>query len=92
MPQIFKSGKYRIYFWANENDPLEPIHVHVVEGQPRANATKVWITQTGRAILCNNTSRIPPYELRKLIKIIEANSNMIIECWYSCFSQISSYC
>lgn len=32
MPQIFKSGKYYVYFWANENDPLEPIHVHVAEG------------------------------------------------------------
>ena len=33
MPQIFKYGKYRVYFWVNENDPLEPVHVHVIEGQ-----------------------------------------------------------
>ena len=26
MPQIFKIGSYWVYFWANENDPLEPIH------------------------------------------------------------------
>lgn len=25
MPQIFKMGEYYIYFWTNENDPLEPI-------------------------------------------------------------------
>lgn len=42
MPQIFRSGKYRVYFWSNENDPLEPIHVHVIEGQPSANGTKIW--------------------------------------------------
>ncbi len=92
MPQIFKSGKYCIYFWSNENDPLEPVHIHIIEGQPRANATKVWITQTGRTILCNNNSQIPPYELRKLLKIIEANSDMILKSWYSCFGEIGYYC
>ena len=25
MPQVFKIGSYWVYFWANENDPLEPI-------------------------------------------------------------------
>ena len=32
MPQIFKIGSYWVFFWANESDPLEPIHVHVCEG------------------------------------------------------------
>ena len=92
MPQIFKVGEYRIYFWTNESNPLEPIHVHVIAGRPQANATKIWITQTGRTILCNNASRIPPYELRRLMKIIEANSDIIIERWLSCFNTISYYC
>ena len=51
MPQIFKVGSYLIYFWANENKPLEPIHVHVAEGRAGANATKLWITSTGRVIV-----------------------------------------
>lgn len=29
MPQLFKLGSYWVYFWANENNPVEPIHVHV---------------------------------------------------------------
>lgn len=29
MPQVFKIGPYWVYFWTNENKPLEPIHVHV---------------------------------------------------------------
>ena len=45
MPQVFKIGPYWVYFWANENDPLEPVHVHVAKGAPSANATKVWITK-----------------------------------------------
>lgn len=35
MPQVFKIGPYWVYFWANENAPLEPVHVHVAEGAPR---------------------------------------------------------
>ncbi|WP_293736846.1 DUF4160 domain-containing protein [uncultured Phascolarctobacterium sp.] len=44
MPQIFRVAGYLIYFWSNENEPLEPIHVHITDGVPTANATKVWIT------------------------------------------------
>ena len=28
MPQIFRLGSYWVYFWTNENKPLEPVHVH----------------------------------------------------------------
>lgn len=55
MPQIFKIGPYTIYFWSNENDPLEPIHVHVSE-RANPNATKIWLTSTGKCYLCHNKS------------------------------------
>lgn len=41
MPQVFKIGSYWIYFWSNENDPIEPVHVHIAEGKPKANGTKL---------------------------------------------------
>ena len=27
MPQVFKIGSYWVYFWSDENKPLEPNHV-----------------------------------------------------------------
>ena len=27
MPQLLRIGPYSIYFWSNEGDPLEPIHL-----------------------------------------------------------------
>ena len=54
MPQIFRMGEYWIYFWTNENKPVEPIHVHIAKGKPSENATKVWITSAGNCLLCNN--------------------------------------
>lgn len=92
MPQIFRIGSYIIYFWSNENDPLEPVHVHIAEGRASANATKIWITSSGKALLCNNNSRIPQKMLNKMIRYIEANSNMIINKWYAQFGEIRYYC
>ena len=44
MPQLYRIGEFRIYFWMNEGEPLEPIHVHVSKGTPSGNSTKIWIT------------------------------------------------
>ena len=92
MPQILRIGPYSIYFWSNEGDPLEPVHVHISEGRATANATKVWITSTGKAILCNNNSKIPDKILKRMIRMIEANSADIIEEWLNRFDEIRYFC
>ncbi|MCC8014863.1 MAG: DUF4160 domain-containing protein [Eubacterium sp.] len=92
MPQIFRVGEYIIYFWSNENDPVEPVHVHIAEHTPTANATKVWITKSGKALICNNNSRISQPKLRQLLRIIEANSEEIMQKWYSHFEEIRFFC
>ena len=28
MPQVFKIGPYIVYFWSNENEPLECVHTY----------------------------------------------------------------
>lgn len=92
MPQVFKVGSYWVYFWANENDPLEPIHVHVSQGVPIGSATKVWITKAGKAYLCHNNSKIPARVLRNIMSIIEARSYEIIEKWIGFFGEIRYFC
>lgn len=92
MPQVFRIGSYWVYFWTNESDPLEPIHVHVAEGSPSANATKIWITGAGKAYLCNNNSKIPPKALRNIMRIIEARSAEIVDLWISYFGSVRYFC
>ncbi len=92
MPQIFKLGSYWVYFWTNENKPLEPVHVHVSEGRPSENATKIWITKSGHSLLNNNNSHIPKHTLRNIMRIIEARSDEIIEKWEEYFNEISFFC
>ena len=92
MPQLLRIGPYIIYFWSNENEPLEPVHVHIAEGRANANATKLWITSTGKVLVCNNNSRIPERVLRNIIRVIEANSTEFVEAWLEHFGKIKYYC
>lgn len=92
MPQIFRIGPYLIYFWTNEGVPLEPVHVHISEGIPSSNATKVWITKTGKCLLANNNSKIPTKTLRVVLSILEARSGEIIEKWADYFGQPKHFC
>ena len=92
MPQIFKIGSYWVYFWTNENKPLEPVHVYVSQCSPSANATKVWITQTGKCYLCNNNSKIPSHVLRNIMRMIEARNKEVVQKWYDYFGEIRYFC
>lgn len=92
MPQVFKIGAYWVYFWSNEGRPLEPVHVHISEGVPRENSTKVWITKAGKCYLANNNSDIPPRVLRNMMKIIEARSGEVIQKWTAYFGEAYYYC
>ena len=92
MPQIFKVGGYLLYFWSNEEDPLEPIHFHITDGIPTSNATKVWITKSGHCLLCHNKSNIPQHKLKRIMDIAEARHKFIIDKWYEYFKEIRFYC
>ncbi|MCI8634599.1 MAG: DUF4160 domain-containing protein [Eubacterium sp.] len=92
MPQIFRVGSYVVYFWSNKNNPVEPIHVHVSEGRAFASSTKIWITNSGKALICNNNSRIPDKVLKNIMRQIEANSEMILDRWREQFGEIRYYC
>ena len=92
MPQVIKIGPYVIFFWLDEGRPLEPLHVHIAEGVPRANATMVWITQSGKALLASRHQEIPASDLRKLLRIIEANVDEIKRKWLEYFDEMRFYC
>ncbi len=92
MPQVIKIGPYVIFFWLDEGRPLEPVHVHIAEGVPKANATKVWLTQSGKAMLASRRSEIPAADLRKLIRVIEANADEIREKWAEYFGELRYFC
>ena len=92
MPSLFRIGNYVIYFWSNEND--EPIHVHIAEGIPGANATKIWLTRSGGCVEANNNSRIPRRDLTRIMEVISAQHFLICAKWKEHFKEddIAYYC
>ena len=92
MPQLLRLGPYILYFWSNESEPLEAVHVHIAEGRAMPNATKVWITSAGKALLCNNNSHIPSRLLNRMLRVIEANSVEFTQAWERHFGEIRYYC
>jgi hypothetical protein len=79
MPQIFKFGPYLVYFWSNENEPIEPIHVHISIGKPSKNSTKIWITKTKKCLVANNNSNIPEKTLKLILRMLENNIELITQ-------------
>lgn len=90
MPDILKVYGYHIYFWSNENEPLEPLHIHISKS-PHPNATKYWILSDGTVLQENNNDNIPPHELKRIIRYItlERNINEIKNKWIEHFGKIS---
>lgn len=43
-------------------------------------------------MVCNNNSKIPENVLKKLVRIVEANSETIIEEWLNRFGEIRYFC
>lgn len=92
VPSLFRVGGYLIFFWSNENG--EPIHVHIAQGKPGANATKVWLTRSGQCIVANNNSKIPQSDLNELLDVISAQFFLICRKWkeHFCVDSVQFFC
>lgn len=92
MPQIFRIGAYIVYFWSNEGFPSEPVHVHVAEGRPVKDGTKIWITKSYHCIVAHNKLNIPTHILNDIISVIEVRAEYICAEWKKHFESINYYC
>lgn len=87
IPDINEYRGYHIFFWSNENKPLEPIHIHICKGKPSKNATKYWINSDGSVEQENNNSQIPISDLKKIERFVTEYSFQIIQHWENYFNE-----
>ena len=92
MPRVFSVDQWIVYFWSNEGDPLEPVHVHVALKRPVEHATKIWMTKAGGCVLANNDSNVPPGDLRGIMEIISARHMEITGKWFAFFRRADFLC
>ncbi|MBR2215752.1 MAG: DUF4160 domain-containing protein [Selenomonadaceae bacterium] len=83
MPKVCRIGKYIIYFGSNEG--FEPIHIHVCEGVPTKDATKIWMDKWPH--LAHNKSQIPPKDLNMIMQWLAANRKYVRHKWDKHFAK-----
>ena len=81
MPTVFREAGYRFFFYSNEGDPREPVHVHV---QSAESESKFWIKDE---VTLARSDGFDALTLRKILKIIERNKNKVEEKWYEHFGE-----
>ncbi len=79
MPEVFRQDGFRFFFYSNEGDPREPMHVHVRKGGSEA---KVWIAPVS---ICDSDG-FDPRSLRDIVRMVEANLALIQGKWHDYFS------
>lgn len=92
MPRLFKIGSYSIYFWVNEGQPVEPVHIHISEGHQTENATKIWLTSEGKCKLEHNNSKIQTRHLYNIMRLVEQNAKTVLKNWEETFGEVKFYC
>ncbi|WP_207688464.1 DUF4160 domain-containing protein [Desulfonema limicola] len=80
MPVVFRYKDYRFFFYSNEGNPLEPVHVHVRKGE---SVAKFWLQPQISVVEAYGMKLT---ELRKLIKVIEKNKKIIEKTWNEYFN------
>ncbi len=75
MPVVFRYRGVRFFFYSNEGNPREPVHVHALRDDLEA---KFWvIPEVGVAYNDGYSAR----ELREFLGVVEGNKNLIVRVW-----------
>lgn len=80
MPTVFRYDGFRFFFYSNEGDPREPVHVHVSKGDGEA---KFWI---GPNVSVARSAGFDARTLRRIAAIVALRSQEIEKAWYEHFS------
>ncbi len=84
MPVVFRHLGIRFYFFSNEGNPREPVHVHASRSDADA---KFWLTPAVRVAESAGFSR---REQAELVRVVDARRDDIIRVWHEHFGNDSS--
>ena len=81
MPVVFRHNGFRVFFYSNEGNPREPLHVHVQRGEALA---KFWLNPE---VNVAESYGLSGAELGILVEVIEKNRALIEGTWYEFFGE-----
>jgi hypothetical protein len=79
MPIVFRSSRYRFFFYSNEGSPREPPHIHIGAGDGEA---KFWLRPEVRVAYNDG---FDGKTLRELLRLVEVNRERIERAWRNFF-------
>ncbi len=80
MPRVFELDGFRFFFYSNEGDPREPVHIHV---RKERNLAKFWILPE---VALADSYGFSSKELNNVRRIIDNNKGRIEEAWNEHFN------
>ena len=80
MPVIFRFRGFRFFFYSNEGNPREQVHVHVRGNEGEA---KFWLYPM---VHLGRSSGLDAEMLRELVEVVEQNAALIERAWNEHFS------
>jgi len=75
MPTVLRHGSFRFFFYSNEGDPREPIHMHVRDGSGEA---KFWVEDE---IALARSDGFDARTLRRLAGLVSEYRDLIMRNW-----------
>jgi hypothetical protein len=84
MPVVFRHLGIRFYFFSNEGDPREPVHVHATRSDADA---KLWLIPDVRVAESVGFSR---REQADLVRVVETRRDEIMRVWHEHFGDNGS--
>lgn len=80
MPVVLRHEGFRFFFYSNEGNPREPLHIHVRDGDREA---KFWVHPTVTVV---ESRGYDARTLRELSKVIHENTALIERAWNEFFT------
>lgn len=80
MPTVFRHDGVRFFFYSNEGNPREPVHIHVMGDGGEA---KFWLRPD---VTVAESLGLDARTLRRLASVVEAQRDMIEREWHDHFA------
>ena len=80
MPVVFRYEGYRFFFYSNEGDPRQPLHIHVRKGDAVA---KLWLEPNPEVA---ESYKLSAHELKELLGVAIEHRDEIERYWNEYFS------
>ena len=79
MPTVFRQDGFRFFFYSNEGDPREPVHVHAMRQGAQA---KLWLRPE---VFVARSDGLDARTLRRLVRIAAKRRDEIERTWHEHF-------